>query len=370
MKNHRILFVGGHTGGHLYPAEALATVLLEEGVGTPVYLDHLRSQESKVFNEAGMEKVVAPWHKKGRYGSVLSVCAARSLLQKEKISAVMGFGAFPSIAPGLAAKSLGIPLFLHEQNRVMGLANHVLKFFASKIFLSFPVINPGRVLRSRSAILGCPVRPDFQPQELKPGVVRLLILGGSQGATEVNRRVVEAAKCFTPSLRQEIEILHMTGESTLDQVRRDWNECGFNVRVVSFIKDIAHEMDRAHLVVGRSGGSTLAEMMALGRPGVFFPIQSHRDEHQKHNACFLQENGAGFLVDSDTAPIQIAKQIEELLLNKTRLQEMAEKSRQLGRPRAAQSIAEMIRIHLEAHEHERFDDRQRVRTQQDDRIEA
>ena len=113
----KILFVGGHTGGHLFPAEAIAQALIDIDGVTPVYLDHGRTMEEKVFNGAGMEKISAPWSGRGRLRKVLSVPSAIKLLRMEKISALVAMGASPCVAPGLAAWRLGIPLYLHEQNR-------------------------------------------------------------------------------------------------------------------------------------------------------------------------------------------------------------------------------------------------------------
>ena len=171
------------------------------GEGTPVLLDHGREQEKNVFQKAGMEKVLAPWRGKGRFSSATRVFAARKLLREEKIDAVICMGAFPCIAPGLAAATLRKPLFLLEQNRVMGKANRILALFASKIFLSMPLLKSSRSIRARSAILGCPVRDEFQPTGLPEEPLRLVVMGGSQGAREVNQKVLEIANKIPSNLK-------------------------------------------------------------------------------------------------------------------------------------------------------------------------
>ena len=141
-----------------------------------------------------------------------------------------------------------------------------------------------------------------------------------------------------------------------DQVEREWRDKGFRARVVPYIEDMATEMSRAHLVISRAGGSTLAELMAVGRGGFFFPYQGHSDRHQILNARYLAEKGAGVVADPNDAPRDLARSLEPLL-EKARLEILAEHSRECGRPAAAFSIREMIRIHLDARDSRRFSDR-------------
>ncbi len=350
----KILFVGGHTGGHLFPAEAIAQALIDIDGVTPVYLDHGRTMEEKVFNGAGMEKISAPWSGRGRLRKVLSVPSAIKLLRMEKISALVAMGASPCVAPGLAAWRLGIPLYLHEQNRVMGRANRWLTPFASKVFLSFPMVTGGRVLRSKVAILGCPVRHQFQPQEPQLDRQRWLIMGGSQGADEVNRRILAAAQLIPPACRDRVDILHQVGSAAANEIDQAWKGLGFKAQVVPFIDSVAEAIAESHLVVCRSGGSTIAELMAIGRPGLMFPYPGHRDEHQVINAEYLESGGAGVIVRPQDSAAEISQQLMEFISSQDLLGEMAMRARNLGRPRAAISIAEMITVHLDAIEKGRF----------------
>ena len=354
--NRRILIVGGHTGGHLYPAESLARELIVGGVGTPVLLDHQRPLEQRVFNDEGMEKVLAPWHAKGRFAFVSSLPAAIKLLSQQKISAVVGFGAFPSVTVGLAAKCLRIPLYLHEQNRVMGLANRILAPLAEKVFLSSPLVSPSRNLRSKSAILGCPIRPEFQPCEVPEAPLRCLILGGSQGAEEVNHRILAAADLLKPELKQNLRVVHMASEPNTQQVRKAWSDKGFSARVEPYLPEMFKEMAQSHLVISRAGASTLAELTAVGRGGIFLPYQKHADQHQLHNARYLEERGAGIVLDSGATAEHFAGILEKALLNGL-WREYSSQAGKLGRPRAATTISETIRIHLDAREGRSFSDR-------------
>lgn len=354
--NRRILIATGHTGGHLYPAQALALELISGGVGKPILLEHQRPLEKRVFNEDGMDKVLAPWHGRGRFAFLSSVPAAMKLLRQQKISAVIGFGAYPSVTVGIAARILKIPLFLHEQNRVLGKANRILASMADKVFLSFPLPSPSRGLRSKSFISGCPIRPEFQTRADADLPLRCLIVGGSQGAEEVNHRVLAAAELLQPELRQNLEIVHMASEPNTDQVQQAWQKMGFNARVVPYLEDVFTEMAQSHVVISRAGASTIAELVAVGRGGIFMPYRGHADQHQFLNAQYLEDRGAGIVLE----PTATAEQFATLLQNtlaEGHWRKLAEQARTLGRPRAATAISEMIRIHLDARDGSDFSDR-------------
>jgi len=341
----RILLTGGATGGHLFPGVALARALAEYEIATPVFLEHGKAMEKRVLEGTGIERVSAPWGEQGgRISAFTRIPAACRLLKKERIDAVVALGALPGVAPGIAAWLQGKPLFVLEQNRVIGLANWLLSFAARKVFLSFPLEKSSRSLRSRSAVLGCPLRSGFKPAPLPQGDrAQLLIFGGSQGASEVNNALLEAAGHFQQP--QRFRVHHVCGPNNQHGITEAWKKAGIEARVSPFLEDPAREMIAASLVLGRSGGSTLAELTAIGRPALLWPYPLHRDQHQVKNARYLEQNGAAHIVTTDDSR-QVAGHIEDLLRDTRKLDEMADCSRALGYPHAANRIAEMIGVHL------------------------
>ncbi|MEE2889884.1 MAG: glycosyltransferase [Planctomycetota bacterium] len=352
----RILLTGGATGGHLFPGVALARALAEYEIATPVFLEHGKAMEKRVLEDTGIERVSAPWGEQGgRISAFTRIPAACRLLKKERIDAVVALGALPGFAPGMAARFQGKPLFVLEQNRVIGLANRVLSLVARKVFLSFPLEKSSRSLRSRSAVLGCPLRSGFKPAPLPQGDrAQVLIFGGSQGSSDINKLLLEAAGHFHRPVRFQVH--HVCGPqkehgicaespSCRFHMRQAWKEAGVEARVSTFLDDPAQEMARATLVLGRAGGSTIAELTAVGRPALLWPYPHHRDEHQKKNARYLEQMRAATVVTTEDSR-QIAGDIENLLRDTRKLEEMADCSRALGHPDAAYRIAEMIAVHL------------------------
>lgn len=341
----RVLLTGGSTGGHLFPGVALAEALVRHEIADPVFLDHGKEMEGRILGETDFARIKAPWGAGGsRVAKFGQIFPALGLLKKEQIDAVIALGAGPGFAPGIAASVLGKPLFVLEQNRVMGLANRFLTRWASKVFLSCPLEKSTRLLRSRSAILGCPIRSGFIPVELpqttKP---ELLIFGGSQGSSAVNEILLAAAGHLHQPDRFRVH--HICGPGNEAGIEKAWRRARVEARVSSFLADPAAALISSTLVLGRSGGSTIAELSAVGRPALFWPYPHHRDQHQLRNAQFLEQNGAAIVVSTDD-PRQIAVLIEDLIRDARRLKEMARCSRELGHPAAAQRIAETIGVHL------------------------
>ena len=345
----RVLLTGGGTGGHLFPGIALANALSRLEIAQPVFLDHGKAMEQRILKDSGIERLSVSWGGSG--GGVLAIAnafwrvpSALRLLKRERIDAVIALGAYPGVAPGIAGWIQGKPLFVLEQNRVMGKANRFLSVVARKLFLSVPLESSSRWIRARSAIQGCPIRESFQPADLpeseKP---ELLILGGSQGANAVNKVVLEVARHFRqPDL---FRVHHVCGVGNEEGLEEAWKVAGVEARISAFLDDPAEAMTRCSLVVGRSGGSTIAELSSVGRPALLWPYPHHRDRHQEKNARYLEEKGAA-IVFVDEEPRNIALRIEDLFLTAGKIAEMADCSKALGHPEASFRIAEMIAVHL------------------------
>ncbi len=341
----RILLAGGNSGGHIYPGLSLARALADRGIAEVLFLDHGTALEHKILGGCDLETVSPPWQGVGTIQQALfRVMPALGWLRELKIDAVIALGARPGVAVGIAASLTGRPLFLLEQNKVMGLANQLLTRFARKVFLSWPIENAPRALRSRTAILGCPVRDRFVPgQPRLTGIPELLIMGGSQGAEAVNDSILEAAT----HLRRpdSFRVHHICGEGKAQGIEDRWQQVGVNATVRSYLDDPAQALIDASLVLSRAGGSTVAEVCCVGRAAMYWPFRHHGDQHQLRNASHVADNGGALVVDQES-PQQIAGLIESLIQDRSRLEQMSTCSRQLGRPDAAQRMAEMIGTHL------------------------
>ncbi len=341
----RILLAGGNSGGHLFPGLTLARELERQQVARPIFLHHQTEMEKKILDGSGIETLSPPWSGIGSIpAAFLRVPRARRWLQEHSFDAVVSLGARPAVAMGIAARSLRLPLFLLEQNRAMGLANRLLTCFSRKVFLSWPVDRPSRSLRSRTALLGCPVRDQFVPSDLPCGSKPLiLIMGGSQGSEEVNDSIVAAIRHM--SQRDHLRVLHICGEGKSASLLHGWREAGVEAEVVPFIEDPAAAISEASLVVSRAGGSTVAELCCIGRPALYFPFRHHGDQHQLLNASFVASHGAAVVV-GDHSHEHLGEVLEGLLTDRNRLVEMARAARSLGRYRCVERITEIIATHL------------------------
>ncbi|MDE0960743.1 MAG: UDP-N-acetylglucosamine--N-acetylmuramyl-(pentapeptide) pyrophosphoryl-undecaprenol N-acetylglucosamine transferase [Planctomycetota bacterium] len=342
----RILLAGGNSGGHIFPGLALARALSEQGVGQPLFLDHQTPMERKILPDCGIERISPPWSGIGTIGDAfLRVLPARRWLAHHRIDAVIALGARPAVAVGIAAWTTRLPLFLLEQNKVMGRANQCLSRIARKVFLTWPIDGMSRSLRSRSAILGCPVREQFVASPLKNDPKpQLLIMGGSQGSEPVNQMILETAERLKN--RRTIRVHHICGDEKTDGIQQRWNQLGIDAEVRSFIEEPAQTLIDSSLVLGRSGGSIVAEVCCVGRPAIYWPYR-HRDHHQLENARHVSASGGALVVEQES-PAQIAQWIDDLIENRSRLEQMADSARSLGCPAAARRIADVIASHLGA----------------------
>ena len=346
----RLLLAGGGTGGHLFPAVALAQLLLQQDENAAVqFVGTERGLEAKLLPKLGlplatigMAGVVGTgWRGKLELGPRLikSMWQARRILSSFRPDLVIGVGGYSSVPVLLSAKLLGIPYAVHEQNAIPGLSNKLLGTWAKKIFLSFADSGKGFDPR-KSLVTGNPLRAGLdRVSEQLTADGRLLIFGGSRGAQAINRTVVE----MLPLLKEWPDcpqILHQTGEAELDSVRAAYEKVGFDPQqVVPFIDDMAAAYDDAKLVICRAGATTLAELTVCGRPAILIPYPYAAGDHQTANARTLEQAGAAKLLPQDDLNAAgLCDQIKQLCADNTVLQKMAEKGRSLGQPGAAELI--------------------------------
>ncbi len=350
---HVIIAAGG-TGGHLYPAIALAREFLRQRPGSElVFVGTPRGLETKVLAHEGFPLVLIsaqPFMGVGPWGAMRGVLAlprglwqSVRLLSRRKADLVISVGGYTSPAVVLAAWLRRTPLVLLEPNAYPGMANKALSPLADRVFLAFE--SAAAHLRSSGVrVVGSPVREEFIGSEaavLEPaGSERplLLIFGGSQGARAINQAVVEAIPRLA-ALKDRLTIVHQTGETDQPLVQEAYASAGHRATVVPFLYDLPRWLRRAALVVSRSGAMTLAELTACGRAAVLVPLPQAIYDHQMKNARVLEAAGAAVVIpQGELTGERLASTIVALLSDPQRLAGMSERSRSLGRIDAARVI--------------------------------
>ncbi|MDR2872391.1 MAG: undecaprenyldiphospho-muramoylpentapeptide beta-N-acetylglucosaminyltransferase [Xanthomonadaceae bacterium] len=347
-----VMIMAGGTGGHIFPALAVANELRARDVPV-VWLGAAGAMETRLIpqhdipidtlpiggirGKGKLTLLAAPWR------ILRAVNAARAILRRHRPRAVIGFGGFASGPGGLMARLLGMPLLVHEQNRAAGLTNRVLAKLARRILVGFP-----GTFAAREEVVGNPVRveiaaltpPHWRLAGRRPPV-RVLVLGGSQGARVLNTALPQALA----GLRDlDIEVRHQCGEKLREEAEQAYANAGIaRFSIEAFIADMAEAYSWADVMVCRAGASTLAEVCAAGIGSVLVPFAAAVDDHQTRNAEFLVEHGASILLKQDD---QLASRLQtvlrELVTDSARRFAMAEAARTLARANAAQRIADII----------------------------
>ncbi len=354
-----IAIAAGGTGGHLFPAEALAAELAARGRRVALFTDARSSAfESPAFT--GAERIVlagagiagrGPLRAaQGAAQLAAGAVAARGHLKRLGAAAVVGFGGYPAIPPALAALTLGARrpvLVLHEQNAVLGRANRLLAPRADVLALSHD--GTAKVpTRARARTLGNPVRPAIaalcgEAYPSAEGALRLLVIGGSLGARAFADLVPAAVALLPAGLRARLVIAQQARAEDLPRARAAYANTGIPVELAPFFSDIAGRLAGAHLVIARAGASTVAELACAGRPSVLIPLPGAIDDHQSANARALGAAGAAeVLPQAAVTPPSLAHLLEVTLADAPRLARMAAAAATLARPRAARDLADLV----------------------------
>ena len=353
MSGRPILVMAGGTGGHVYPALAVAQAL-EAHSQNVVWLGTHRGLESTVVPNAGIDIEWVSVRGLRRKGLIAMLIAplqiAWALLQslgvilRRRPVAVLGMGGFVSGPGGLAAWLTRRPLVIHEQNAAAGLTNRLLARLARVVLQAFPGSFNSRV---SAETVGNPVREDIsavaKPVDRynnRQGPLRLLVLGGSQGALALNTTVPEALSKLTKQERPIVR--HQCGSRTVDAARGAYANHEVDVELVPFIDDMAEAYAWADLVVCRAGALTVAELCAVGLPALFVPYPSAVDDHQTANARPMENVGAAAIIsESDLSAELLANLLREWLSSRQSLLERAGRARELAKPQALARITEL-----------------------------
>ena len=352
-----VLAAGG-TGGHMVPAHALAAELRSRGHGVLLITDDRGARFPGLFE--GVPVHILP---SGRIGGgpvawlkalnsiVKGRAQAKRLYREHRPDAVVGFGGYPAFPSLLAASSMKIPTVLHEQNAVLGRVNRLLAGEAEAIGTAYDKVER---LKSRNAaksvLVGNPVREEiarlgelpFPPfDEIAP--LKILITGGSQGATILGQVVPEGLALLQPSLRRRLQIVQQCRPDDIERIRKRYAELGIPAELLTYIEDMPDKLADAHLVIGRAGASTIAELTAAGRPAILIPFAAATDDHQTANAREMTKaGGARTIQQSGFTPVVLARQIEAMAADPIALNNAAARALSVGRPHAARDLADVV----------------------------
>jgi len=355
----KAVLAAGGTGGHMFPAEALARELHARGVAVALVTDRrgggfggdLAEVETHHISAGGIAGGSLVKRLGGLLRLALGVLQARSLMRRLDPDAVIGFGAYAAAPTVLAGSHLGRRVILHEQNAVMGRANRLLAGRADIIATGFARVEGLKASElAKARMTGNPVRPDIEAvgqqayRAPRAGeAIHLLVVGGSQGAKVFNSAVPAAIAQLPEALRARLRMVQQVPGGVLDQVQAAYQGCGVAAELADFFDDMPARLARAHLVICRAGASTVAELASAHRPAILVPFPHATDDHQTANARALVDLEAGWLIpESDLTPEALAGQLETLINTPARLELAAARAGGLAPGDAAGRLADLV----------------------------
>ncbi|GAB4072092.1 undecaprenyldiphospho-muramoylpentapeptide beta-N-acetylglucosaminyltransferase [Ancylobacter sonchi] len=354
-----VLIAAGGTGGHLFPAEALANALARRGVVVDLATDERAARYAGHFPARQLHVLPADTMR-GRSPVALAKTALAlgtglvkglALVRRLKPAAIIGFGGYPTVPPLLAGTLSGRPTLIHEANGVMGRANRLLAPRVTAIALGYPDAVAGdAALNAKAHHTGNPVRPAVQAAARVPfeppapgGAFRLLVFGGSQGARIMSEIVPPAVEKLSPALRTRLRITQQCRTEDMAAARATYDRLGVSAELAPFFDDLPARMALAHLVVARSGASTVAELGVIGRPSVLVPLPGALDQDQLVNATALARAGGALLMpQAEFTPETFAAELVRLMDDPAALETVAQAAHGMGRADADERLAELV----------------------------
>lgn len=354
-----ILLAAGGTGGHMFPAEALAQALLRRGLRVALATDERGGGFGDRLPQVAVHRIasggvagkglVARLRNLLRLG--LGVLQSRRLLLQLRPAVAVGFGGYPSVPPLWSAQRATIPTVLHEQNAVMGRANRFLAARATRLALGFEQVKfADRVAADRRIVTGNPVRGEISaiadltyraPAAGAP--VNLFVMGGSLGARVFARVVPDAIGSLSPQLRDRLHIAQQVRAEDFAQVSEVYRTMGMPVEMKAFFDDVPARLAATHLLVCRAGASTVSELAAAGRPAILVPLPNSIDDHQMANARALEAAGGGWVLPEDQlSSTSLAEKLTAVLEQPEALQRAAEAAHAMGKRDAAERLADLV----------------------------
>lgn len=357
MRAPYIILAAGGTGGHMMPAEAVADVLMSEGYNTVLVTDKRGEALDNIMPNIPHEVLGASSHMGGglwaKVRSLISIffstLQVRKIFKTKRPSVVVGFGGYPSLPAILAARTMGIPYVLHEQNAVLGRVNRSMAAKAEVVALS---VHPTQRVASgvKTVWTGNPVRQSIAKLAniayavpLGFGDIRLFVLGGSQGARILSDVVPSAIAMLPEDYRERLDVIHQARPEDVERVRLAYEGSNTKADVKSYFKDVGAVLLRTQLVICRSGASTLSELTAMGRPAILVPLGIAADNHQEANARIVEEAGGGIIMpEHEFTPSALATKLEALFEDMGDLRDWSDGMRTVANLNAANDLAQLI----------------------------
>jgi UDP-N-acetylglucosamine--N-acetylmuramyl-(pentapeptide) pyrophosphoryl-undecaprenol N-acetylglucosamine transferase len=341
-----VLAAGG-TGGHLFPAEALARVLIDRGWRVVLATDRRGSDYAEGFPaderlalDAATFKMGDPvGMTRGGMRVMTGVGQARRAFQRLRPAVVVGFGGYPSLPALLAAPSTRTPTVIHEQNAVLGRVNRYIAGRASAVACAFPTLEKASP-RVKAKIYALYDQPFRAPGD---GPIRILVTGGSQGARLLSEATPAAVARLPEDLRFRLHVTQQTRPDSMENARRIYGDAMVDCELSPFFRDMAGRLARSHLVIGRAGASTVCELAVAGRPSILVPLAIAMDDHQRFNAKLLSDVGAADVVlEKQLTPERLAAAILRFTSDMDTMTAAANAARSVARPEAAARLADLV----------------------------
>lgn len=351
-----VMLAAGGTGGHIFPAEALARELLKRNINVCLVTDKRGGQFSADMLDVPVMRIHAAGLGSGFFSKLRGVMEmgfgaleAWLAIRQHKPSLVVGFGGYPSVPTVFAASRCGVPIMLHEQNAVVGRANKILSHLAQTIATSFSNVKGLEESKTRLVLTGNPVRPAIRalydapyPAVSETGDLTLLVMGGSLGASVFSEVVPKAVMRLPEPLRKRLIIHQQCRKDDLDHVRAAYGEYGIHVELATFFHDVPERLANCHLAICRSGASTVSELAMAGRPAILVPYPYALTGEQKANAEALAETGGAWLIPQAAfTPEALAVRLESLLTLPTTLIKTAAATKHMAKVDAAIKLADL-----------------------------
>lgn len=356
MSKGVILLCAGGTGGHLFPAEAVAHEMKKRGYTIHLAADDRVERFADKFPAQAIHQIKSATIGSKNPFKILAAMKSlwtgykqsRILLAKLQPVAVAGFGGYPTVPPLLAAARLNIPTLVHEANAVLGRANRLLSKKVDKVAIGFGGIK--HEVNVQVNVTGNPVRPDIikaaiqnYPQRTKDAKFNLLVFGGSQGAAFFSEVMAQACKLLSDEERDLLRVVQQARPEDKDALVAAYKEMGIEAKVESFFGDMASQLQSAHLVISRAGASTVSELAVMGRPSILVPYPHALDHDQATNAAAVAKAGGALIFkQSALAPKVLADELSRAIANPKKLALMAKKAKKTGKPDAAKVLANML----------------------------